>query len=237
MTRKKFIKVAVLGGAMLSHLRLHSKERNLMKYELKKLPYNIDSLEPHIDKETVEIHYGKHHATYLSKLNTALEGDKSFEAPSDLEELLRNISKAPVGLQKAIRNNGGGVWNHTFYWDGMNPEKSTPTGKLLEKIKSKFGTYEDFKKKFSEESALFFGSGWVWLCEDERGDLVIVGTPNQDSPIMGDFVGLKNGLNPLIAIDLWEHAYYIKYQNRRPEYIANFLDIIDWNKASDRMRK
>jgi len=206
-----------------------------MKYELKKLNYEYNALEPAIDAKTVEIHYSKHHATYLAKLNAALESEPTFKAPATIEELIQNLDEVPESILTAVRNNGGGVWNHTFYWDSFTPNKTIPDAKLLEKINASFGSFENFKKEFTDAATGFFGSGWVWLCQDESGKLVIVKSVNQDSPIMGAKIGFAK-LNPIFCLDIWEHAYYLKYQNRRPEYIAAIWDIINYNELSRRLK-
>tara|TARA_B110000503_G_scaffold143499_1_gene245334 strand:+ start:1494 stop:2093 length:600 start_codon:yes stop_codon:yes gene_type:complete len=195
-----------------------------MAFELPKLNYSYDALEPHIDARTMEIHYSKHHAGYTSKLNAAIEGT------SDEGKSIENILSAG-NLSAAVRNNGGGFYNHSLFWDIMSPNGGgTPSGELSEKINEAFGSFEDFKTKFSNAAATQFGSGWAWLCYKD-GKLEICSTPNQDNPIMQDGCGGT----PILGIDVWEHAYYLNYQNRRPDYINAFFNVVDWNRVTEHM--
>ncbi len=198
------------------------------KFELPKLPYSYDALEPYIDARTMEIHYTKHHNGYVTKLNDAVAGtdleDKS------LEDLLKNVSKLPV----AVRNNGGGHYNHSLFWSIMkNNGGGFPNGKLADDINSSFGSFEEFKKQFSNAAATRFGSGWAWLISAD-GKLEITSTPNQDNPLMD--VADKKG-SPILGLDVWEHAYYLKYQNKRPEYIENWWNVINWEEVASRYEK
>jgi Fe-Mn family superoxide dismutase len=198
-------------------------------YSLPALPYPYDALEPHIDRTTMEIHHGKHHQAYVTNLNKALEGVK--DAPATLEELLKNVSKYPA----AVRNNGGGHWNHTFFWNILRPSvsansASAPYGKLGDAIVSAFGSFEKFKEQFSNAGKDRFGSGWAWLIVGADKKLAVTSTPNQDNPLM-DVAEVKG--TPIVAIDVWEHAYYLKYQNRRPEYLAAFWNVVNWDKAEE----
>ncbi len=198
-----------------------------MTYELPRLPYGYDELEPAIDALTVEIHYSKHHATYLKNLNTALENYSQFSSWS-IEKVLTNLSQIPEEIRTAVKNNGGGFFNHNLYWEGFTPKSSkTPGPKLGEAINRKFGGFNDFKVLMEKAGLTRFGSGWAWLSKDTHNDLVIHSSANQDSP-------LGEGLDPIIAIDVWEHAYYLKYQNKRADYLASIWDIIDWDKAEQR---
>ncbi|MFO8067468.1 MAG: superoxide dismutase [Bacteroidales bacterium] len=196
------------------------------KHELGALPYAYDALEPYIDKQTMEIHHTKHHQAYVNKLNDALEG-KDF-ANKPLEELFKNMSKYPVG----VRNNGGGHWNHTLFWTVLGPNGGgRPSGDLLKAIENKFGDFEKFQEEFNTAAATRFGSGWAWLIVDGNGELKVTSTPNQDNPLM-DIAEVKGV--PILAIDVWEHAYYLKYQNRRPDYINNFWNVINWEEVEKR---
>lgn len=196
------------------------------KHELGALPYAYDALEPYIDKQTMEIHHTKHHQAYVNKLNDALEG-KDF-ANKPLEELFKNMSKYPVG----VRNNGGGHWNHTLFWTVLGPNGGgRPSGDLLKAIENKFGDFEKFQEEFNTAAATRFGSGWAWLIVDENGEIRVTSTPNQDNPLM-DIAEVKGV--PILAIDVWEHAYYLKYQNRRPDYINSFWNVINWEEVEKR---
>jgi len=192
------------------------------------LPYDFGALEPSIDKLTMEIHYGKHHAAYVKNLNDAVKGTE-YEKKS-LVEILKTAGKAPA----AIRNNGGGHWNHTFFWEVMGPKKSAaPTGAVADAIKAQFGSFDKFKEEFSKAGATRFGSGWAWLVAKD-GKLAIGSTPNQDNPLM-DVSDIKG--TPLLALDVWEHAYYLHYQNKRPDYIKAFWDVVNWDKVADNLKK
>jgi superoxide dismutase, Fe-Mn family len=200
-----------------------------MAFELPALPYATDALEPHIDKLTMEIHHGKHHQAYVTNLNKALEG--KAEASQSIEEIVKNISKFPV----AVRNNGGGHYNHSLFWEVIAPNKGgEPTGELAEAIKSAFGSFADFKTKFADAGATRFGSGWAWLSVGADGKLVVSSTPNQDNPLM-DVAEVKG--TPILGMDVWEHAYYLKYQNKRPDYIAAFWNVVNWDAVAERFKK
>lgn len=197
-----------------------------MAFELPALPYANNALEPHIDAKTMEIHHDKHHAAYTSKLNDAIKGTE-HEGKS-IEDILKNVSKLPVG----VRNNGGGYYNHNLFWQILSPNGGgTPSGDLAEAIKKKFGSFEDFKKEFSNAGATQFGSGWAWLCVHKGGELSVCSTPNQDNPIM-DVTDCSG--TPILGLDVWEHAYYLKYQNKRPEYIEAFWNVVNWEEVSKR---
>lgn len=192
------------------------------------LPYDFGALEPSIDKLTMEIHYGKHHAAYVKNLNDAVKGTE-FEKKS-LDDILKTISKAPA----AIRNNGGGHWNHTFFWEVMGPKKSEgPAGALADAIKAQFGSLDKFKEDFGKAATTRFGSGWAWLVAKD-GKLAIGSTPNQDNPLM-DVSDIKG--TPLLGLDVWEHAYYLHYQNKRPDYIKAFWDVVNWDKVAENLKK
>ena len=196
-----------------------------MAFKLPDLPYDFNALEPHIDARTMEIHHGKHHATYVAKLNEALEKAPEFQNKT-LEELVRGYDKAPKEVQAALRNHGGGHYNHSLFWKVLAPRAGgKPSGELLAAIEAGFGSFEAFKEKLSAAAAGVFGSGWAWLAVDQARKLQVVTTPNQDSP-------LTQGLTPILGIDVWEHAYYLKYQNRRPEYIAAFWNVVFWDQVA-----
>ncbi|EHD1676097.1 superoxide dismutase [Listeria monocytogenes] len=197
-----------------------------MTYELPKLPYTYDALEPNFDKETMEIHYTKHHNTYVTKLNEAVAGHPELASKS-VEELVANLDSVPEDIRGAVRNHGGGHANHTLFWSILSPNGGgAPTGDLKSAIESEFGTFDEFKEKFNAAAAARFGSGWAWLVVN-NGKLEIVSTANQDSP-------LSDGKTPVLGLDVWEHAYYLKFQNRRPEYIDTFWNVINWDEANKR---
>lgn len=196
-----------------------------MAYKLPDLPYDYDALEPHIDARTMKIHHTKHHQGYTNKVNAALEGHPFADLP--IEKVLRQINEIPEGKRQAVINNGGGYANHKLFWKILSPDGGgKPSGDLAEAIGKAFGSFDAFKEKFSSASAGQFGSGWGWLCVDKNGDLKVVSTPNQDSPYM-------NGLTPIMGLDVWEHAYYLNYQNRRPDYIEAFWNVVNWDMVAE----
>lgn len=201
-----------------------------MKYELPQLPYAYDALEPHIDARTMEIHHTKHHATYVSKLNAALEKHPDVAA-RPLEDLLKDLESVPQDIRAAVRNHGGGHFNHSLFWKMMAPPSQggggEPNGKVAEVIQKAFGGFASFREQFTAAAANIFGSGWAWLVRDASGKLSITTTPNQDTPI-------SVGLTSLLGLDVWEHAYYLKYQNRRPEYIEAFWNVVNWDDVARR---
>ena len=195
-----------------------------MAFELSSLPYAEDALEPHIDARTMGIHHGKHHASYTANLNGAIEGTE-LEGKS-IEEILGDLSSVPEGIRTAVRNNGGGYANHNLFWQIMGPGGGgEPSGALADAINSAFGSFSDFQAAFSAAAATRFGSGWAWLVA-EGGAVSVTSTPNQDTPLM-------DGKTPILGIDVWEHAYYLNYQNRRPDYIAAFFNVINWDKVAE----
>ncbi|MBI1223108.1 MAG: superoxide dismutase [Bacteroidetes bacterium] len=197
-----------------------------MSFELPQLPYAFNALEPHIDARTMEIHHGKHHAAYVNNLNAAIEGTGA--AGKSLEDIMANISSYPT----AVRNNGGGHYNHTLFWTVMSPNGGgMPGGALADAINRDLGGFDSFKESFSKAAATRFGSGWAWLCL-ENGKLKVCSTPNQDNPLM-DVVNDCNG-TPILGLDVWEHAYYLNYQNRRPDYISSFFNVINWDEVGRR---
>jgi len=194
---------------------------NPMAYELPPLPYPFAALEPHIDAKTMEIHHDKHHQAYITNANNALK-DYPDLAAKPVEELLANLNAVPEAIRTAVRNNAGGHANHTFFWKIMGPNAGgEPEGKLADAIKSTFGGLDQFKEKLQAAGAGRFGSGWAWLVLNKQGSLEITSTPNQDSPIM-------DGLKPVLGVDVWEHAYYLKYQNRRPDYLKAWWNVVNW---------
>ncbi len=198
-----------------------------MAHELPQLPYAYDALEPHIDARTMEIHHTKHHQTYITNLNKALESAPDLASKS-AEELIANLSTVPEGIRGPVRNNGGGHVNHSLFWRLMTPQASGgPTGELADAISSTFGSLDDFKEKFNAAGVARFGSGWVWLVHDGSG-VDITTTPNQDSPV-------SEGLTPLLGNDVWEHAYYLKYQNKRPDYLAAWWNVVNWDVVNERL--
>ncbi|GLB53105.1 superoxide dismutase [Neptunitalea chrysea] len=195
-----------------------------MSFELPKLPYAYDALEPHIDAKTMEIHHTKHHAGYTAKLNGAVEGTE-LEGKS-VEEILTSLDMS----NGAVRNNGGGFYNHNLFWTVMSPNGGgEPTGALAEAITAEFGSFESFKEKFSSAAATQFGSGWAWLCVHKGGKVEVCSTPNQDNPLMPG----NCGGTPILGLDVWEHAYYLNYQNKRPDYISAFFSVINWEKVAE----
>ena len=196
-----------------------------MAYELPPLPYPVDALEPHIDAKTMEIHHDKHHQAYITNANNALK-DYPQLAAKPVEELIADLSAVPEAIRTTVRNNAGGHANHSFFWLILGPNAGgSPKGKLADAITSTFGSFDQFKEKFQAAGAGRFGSGWAWLVINKAGSLEITSTPNQDSPIM-------DGLKPLLGIDVWEHAYYLKYQNRRPDYLKAVWNVINWDAVS-----
>ena len=199
-----------------------------MAHELPKLPYSNDALEPHIDARTMEIHHTKHHQAYITNLNGAIQGKPELEKKS-IEDLIRDLSSVPEDIRTVVRNNGGGHWNHTFFWQIMGPGKGgEPGGELGTALKSAFGGFDKFKEAFAKAGTGRFGSGWAWLVND-GGKLSITSTPNQDNPLM-------EGKKPILGIDVWEHAYYLKYQNRRPDYITAWWNVVNWDKVAELFR-
>lgn len=197
-----------------------------MAHELPALPYAHDALEPHVDARTMEIHHGKHHQAYVNNLNKALEGQADLQGKS-VEDLLKDLNAIPESIRTAVRNNGGGHANHSLFWPCMSPDGGgEPGGDLAAAIAAAFGSFADFKEQFSKAGATRFGSGWAWLCVNSQGGLEVTSTPNQDSP-------LSEGLTPILGLDVWEHAYYLNYQNRRPDYIAAWWNVVNWDQVAN----
>jgi len=236
MKRRSFLQASILGGigavlpaTSLAHITTQPiKEQQPMPFTLPELPYAPDALEPSIDKMTMEIHHGKHHNAYVTNLNKAVEGGEW--ATKSLEEILANISKLPP----AVRNNGGGHWNHSAFWQWMKPKGGgTPSGDLAAAINRDFVSFDKFKEAFSNAGVTRFGSGWAWLIA-QHGKLVVASTPNQDNPLMD--IAETKGV-PILGMDVWEHAYYLKYQNRRPDYVAAFWNVVNWDEVAKRFAK
>lgn len=198
-----------------------------MTFKLPDLPYDYNALEPYMDAKTMEIHHDKHHAGYTSKLNKALEAYPDFYE-MDIADILADLSKVPEDVRTAVRNNGGGYYHHNLWWPQLGAGKGgTPSGELAKAIDETFGSFDTFQKEFNANAMSVFGSGWAWLTKDSSGKLSVVKTPNQDSPV-------SMGLTPILAIDVWEHAYYLKYQNKRNEFVANFWNVVDWDVVGKR---
>lgn len=198
-----------------------------MAHQVPPLPYAYNALEPHIDEQTMIIHHDRHHATYVNNLNAALEGHTDLASKS-IEDLLKSLNDVPESIRTAVRNNGGGHANHTLFWEVLSPNGGgQPTGAVADAINQTFGSFDKFKEEFTKAAAGRFGSGWAWLVVDNAGNLKITSTPNQDSP-------LSEGQTPILGLDVWEHAYYLKYQNKRPEYIAAFWNVVNWEEVNKR---
>lgn len=199
-----------------------------MAYTLPDLPYAYDALEPHIDARTMEIHHTKHHNTYVTKLNAAIEGHEL--AQLSVEELLKKIDEVPSDKRQAVINNGGGHANHSMFWKILSPNGGgEPSGDIGQEISNTFGSFDKFKEEFTNAALGRFGSGWAWLVVNKNGDLVVTSTLNQDSPLM-------DGNTPILGLDVWEHAYYLKYQNRRPDYVSAFWNVVSWDKVEENLK-
>ena len=203
-----------------------------MSFELPALPYAHDALEPHVDARTMEIHHGKHHATYVANLNKALEGHEDLQG-QDIADLCRNIQELPEAVRGAVRNNGGGHFNHSLFWTSMSASGGgNPSGDLAAAIDSAFGSFDAFKEQFAAAAMTRFGSGWAWLGVKGDGSLCVCSTANQDNPLMA---GSSDCVcDPILGLDVWEHAYYLNYQNRRPDYVSAWWNVVDWNVVSER---
>jgi Fe-Mn family superoxide dismutase len=210
-----------------------STELSAMPYTLPALPYAYDALEPHFDAQTMEIHHARHHLAYINNLNAAL-ADAGIEA-TPIEQLIADIASLPEGVRTAVRNNGGGHANHSLFWTVLNTNGGTPQGALAAAIERDLGGYQAFKDTFSKAAQTRFGSGWAWLTLGRDGRLLVESSPNQDSPLMGAYANLSGGV-PILGLDVWEHAYYLHYQNRRPDYIAAFFNLIDWTEVTRRFQ-
>lgn len=202
-----------------------------MPYALPPLPYAYDALEPHFDARTMEIHYTKHHQAYITNVNNALAEANVAEIP--VEQLIADIGALPQGVQNVVRNNGGGHANHALFWTVLSPDGGQPSDKIAKAIEDDLGGYERFKDAFTKAAQTRFGSGWAWLTVGKDGKLLVESSANQDSPLMGQFAGLSGG-TPILGLDVWEHAYYLQYQNKRPDYIAAFFNIINWAEVERR---
>jgi Fe-Mn family superoxide dismutase len=204
---------------------VHKLKSFIMAFTLPALPYAHNALEPHIDTLTMQIHHGKHHQAYVDNLNKAIAGTENEN--KSIEDLIANAGK----ISPAVRNNGGGHWNHSFFWESLTPNGGAPSGKISDAIAAAFGTFDAFKEKFASAGMTRFGSGWAWLI-DNNGKLEVSSTPNQDNPLM-DVAEVKG--KPILGVDVWEHAYYLKYQNRRADYLAAFWNVVNWDKVASRM--
>jgi len=204
-----------------------------MAHELPPLPYAPEALEPHIDARTMEIHHGKHHATYIANLNKALEGNEALQAKT-IDELIADLDAVPESIRGAVRNNGGGHANHSLFWSILGPNSGgAPRGELAAAIDQAFGSFDAFKEAFKTAALTRFGSGWAWLVVKAGGGLAVASTPNQDTPAMGAAAGCDGG-TPILGLDVWEHAYYLHYQNRRPDYVAAFWNVVNWDAVAER---
>ena len=200
-----------------------------MAFELGKLPYAVDALEPYIDAQTMSIHHDKHHQAYVTNLNAAIDKHPELAGKS-LEELLSDLNAIPEDIRMAVRNHGGGTWNHNMFWEIMGPKMGgAPSGELTRALEAAFGSFDAFKAEFEKAATIRFGSGWAWLVKKGDG-LAVVSTANQDTPV-------SDGTAPILGIDVWEHAYYLKYQNRRPEYISNWWNVVNWDAVAERYNK
>ncbi len=237
MDKRTFLKTSLLStaSALLNPFAAVLQATSLVAkgFELPALPYAVDALEPYIDKQTMEIHHSKHHQTYINKLNEALVAKPEWAAFT-IEKLLATITEQDT----ALRNNGGGHYNHSLFWTLLTPQsKQKPEGNLAKAIEKQFGSFETFKELFGKEAAARFGSGWVWLVQNPDQQLAIVSTPNQDNPLMTTIYKNFAGTKPLLCLDVWEHAYYLKYQNKRADYVAAFWNIVNWEIVEKRSAK
>ena len=209
---------------LVKHQKINYLGGVKMKHVLPELKYEYNSLEPYIDEATMNIHHSKHHAAYLNNLNNALEGYPELQE-KEVEELIKNCLEVPEVIRAAVRNNGGGHLNHSLFWSILSPNGGgEPSGELAERVNAKFGSFNSFKEAFGKAAVSRFGSGWAWLVVDNRGEVQITSTANQDNPI-------SDGLRPILGLDVWEHAYYLKYQNRRPEYISQWWNVVNWEEV------
>lgn len=235
LDRRSFVKLGTLAAAsvMVPAVASADKPSEPTGFSLPALPYSFEALQPHIDAKTMELHHGKHHATYVKNLNEAVAAAKDLRGKT-LEELVAGLPAiSDEGLRTTIRNNGGGHWNHSFFWKNLAPEKSTgkPSAELAKAIDATFGSMDEMKKAFGAAAAKRFGSGWAWLIKQD-GKLKIVSTANQDNPLMKGIVSDADLGTPLIGLDVWEHAYYLSYQNRRPDYVSSWWSVLNWQHAS-----
>jgi Fe-Mn family superoxide dismutase len=229
-TRRDLFRTFALAGAAGLPAGMAAQTPAQGPFTLPKLPYAADALEPHIDARTMEIHHGRHHAGYVNNLNNALAGRPEL-AKMTVEELVRSLDKVPESIRTAVRNNGGGHVNHSLFWQVMAKSGGgAPKGEIAQAIEKRFKSFDNFKEQFTKAALGVFGSGWAWLGFDEKGQLHIHSTPNQDNPWM-------RGHYPLLGLDVWEHAYYLKYQNRRPDYVAAWWNVVNWDFVNERLRK
>lgn len=237
MDKKKFyMAFAVLAFAANAGYPQNINQNKDMKYQLAPLPYAHTALEPWLDATTVSLHHDKHQAAYVNNLNAALEKAPDFVFEGELWRLLQSLDTLPESIRTAVRNNGGGVFNHEFYWGGLGGEPTVPSKQFADALAKSFGSVENFKREMTEKSASIFGSGYAWLCADSNGNLKIITAPNQDNPYTMPASG-GGALIPIFCIDVWEHSYYLKYQNLRGEYLKNIWQIVNWAKLSDRYER
>jgi Fe-Mn family superoxide dismutase len=237
LNRRNFVKLSLAAGAVAATPSAYAQDKPA-GFTLPALPYKTADLEPHIDAKTMEIHHGKHHQAYITNLNTAVTANAALKGKS-LEELVAGLpSISDEAVRNTVRNNGGGHWNHTFFWEIMAPagKGGEPGDKLAAAIKSAFGSMDDFRKLFGEAATKRFGSGWAWLIAKD-GKLKVVSTPNQDNPLMKGIVPDSDLGTPILALDVWEHAYYLHYQNRRPDYITAWWNVVNWSEVEKRFGK
>ncbi|RYD68306.1 MAG: superoxide dismutase [Verrucomicrobiaceae bacterium] len=236
--RRSFVKLSIAAGAVAATPAAFAQDKPAAGFSLPALPYKAADLEPHIDAKTMEIHHGKHHQAYITNLNTAVAAN-SYLQGKPIEDLVANLPKIEdEAVKMNVRNNAGGHWNHTFFWEIMAPagKGGQPSDKLAAAIKSAFGSMDDFKKLFGESATKRFGSGWAWLIVKD-GKLKVVSTPNQDNPLMKGIVPDSDLGTPILALDVWEHAYYLHYQNRRPDYITAWWNVVNWTEVEKRFAK
>jgi Fe-Mn family superoxide dismutase len=235
LSRRDVLKhTALLGAAATVAPGLLRGQSAASGVSLPELPYAVDALEPAIDARTMQIHHGRHHAGYVRKYNDAVE---QWSGAGSLEEVLSDLPSAPDSLRETLRNNGGGVWNHTLFWESMAPpgEGGEPTGALASRLSSAFGSVSAFKAEFTRAASTRFGSGWAWLILRPGGQLAVTSTPNQDNPLMNGVVPDTERGTPLLGLDVWEHAYYLHYQNRRTDYISNWWKVVNWPRVAERL--
>ena len=228
-----FLALSYLFIANFAESEENQTRKETMKYALTPLEYPYDALEPYIDAETVKLHHSKHQQAYVNNLNNALASEPNFKFNGSVSDLIANLANVPMSIRTAVRNNGGGVANHEFYWQGLSPKKSHPSEELLSAIKEAFGSFENFQKIVNDSALSRFGSGWAWLGIACDGSLKVCSTPNQDSPMMSKEIS-GCSIVPILTIDVWEHAYYLNYQNRRADYLKAIWNIINWERVSKR---
>jgi Fe-Mn family superoxide dismutase len=234
--KRLFWILAMATTTFLALSQPQKKKDSSMKFSLKPLPYSYTALEPWLDATTLTLHHDKHQATYVNNLNNALAKYPDYHFRDKLCEILKDIDSLPEDIRTAVRNNGGGVFNHEFYWEGLSGAPSVPSKRFADAIDKSFGSMENFRREMTEKSLSLFGSGYTWLCSDRNGNLKIIAYPNQDNPFSCP-CKCASKLTPIFCIDVWEHSYYLKYQNLRAEYLKNIWNIVNWQKLSERYEK